>query len=48
VYPLVPGREYMSYDRLLLPLAADGVTVDMVMLLIVVLEHRSIDPSWPS
>ena len=48
VYPLVPGREYMSYDRLLLPLASDGVTVDMVMLLIVVLEHRSIDPSWPS
>lgn len=48
VYPLVPGREYMSYDRLLLPLATDGVTVDMVMLLIVVLEHRSIDPRWPS
>ncbi|MBK1670239.1 hypothetical protein CKO28_19605 [Rhodovibrio sodomensis] len=48
VYPLVPGREYMSYDRLLLPLAADGVTVDMVMLLIVVLEHRNIDPRWPS
>jgi hypothetical protein len=48
VYPLVPGREYMSYDRLLLPLANDGVTVDMVMLLIVVLEHRSIDPRWPS
>ena len=43
VYPLVPGREYMRYDRLLLPLAGDGVTVDMVMLLIIVLEHRSID-----
>ena len=48
VYPLVPGREYMRYDRLLLPLAGDGVTVDMVMLLIVVLEHRNIDPRWPS
>ena len=48
IYPLVPGREYMSYDRLLLPLAGDGVTVDMVMLLIVVLEQRSIDPRWPS
>lgn len=48
VYPLVPGREYMSYDRLLLPLASDGTTVDMVILLIVVLEHRSIDPRWPS
>mgnify|MGYP006437575267 CR=1 FL=1 len=47
VYPLVPGREYMRYDRLLLPLAGDGATVDMVMLLIVVLEHRRIDPPWP-
>lgn len=40
VYPLVPGREYMCYDRLLLPLASDGVTVDMVMLLVIVREHR--------
>lgn len=39
VYPLVPGREYMTYDRLLLPLAGDGVTVDMIMLLIVVLSQ---------
>jgi hypothetical protein len=48
VYPLVPGREYMRYDRLLLPLAGDGVTVDMVMLLIIVLEHSRVDRSWPS
>ena len=48
VYPLVPGREYMSYDRLLLPLASDGATVDMVMLLIVVLQHRTIEPRWPT
>jgi hypothetical protein len=44
VYPLVPGREYMSYDRLLLPLASDGSTVDMVMLLVVVREHRRKQP----
>lgn len=44
VYPLVPGREYMSYDRLLLPLASDGSTVDMIMLLVVVLEHRRKQP----
>ncbi|WP_156092670.1 PAS domain-containing protein [Rhodovibrio salinarum] len=46
VYPLLPGRDYMRYDRLLLPLAADGVTVDMVMTLIVMLEHRRTDPNW--
>ena len=42
-YPLVPEREFLRYDRLLLPLAADGRTVDMVMLLIVVLEHRKVE-----
>jgi hypothetical protein len=47
VYPLVPGREYMRYDRLLLPLASDGTTVDMVMLLVVVLEHRRLDTPDP-
>jgi len=42
-YPLVPDREFLRYDRLLLPLAADGRTVDMIMLLIVVLEHCRLD-----
>lgn len=26
-----PGREHMIYDRLLLPLASDGQTVDMIL-----------------
>jgi hypothetical protein len=43
VYPLVPGREYLRYDRLLLPLAADGATVDMVVLLVVVLSQGQLD-----
>jgi hypothetical protein len=43
-YPLVPDREYLHYDRLILPLAADGQTVDMVLLNIVVLEHRRVEP----
>jgi hypothetical protein len=38
-YPLVPDRQYLQYDRLLLPLAADGRTVDMVLINIVVQEH---------
>jgi hypothetical protein len=33
-----PGREHMNYERLLLPLAADGTTVDMVLALFLPLE----------
>lgn len=39
VFPLVRGREFMRYDRLILPLAEDGHTVDMLMLLIAVTEQ---------
>lgn len=42
-FPLVRDREFLRYDRLILPLAADGRTVDMVMLLIAVLEHVRMD-----
>jgi hypothetical protein len=39
-FPLVEGKEFLRYDRLILPLAADGRTVDMLILLIAVIEHR--------
>lgn len=42
-FPLVPGREFLRYDRLILPLASDGETVDMIILLVVVLEHCQVD-----
>jgi hypothetical protein len=38
-YPLADGEGYLRYDRLILPLAADGQTVDQFLLLIVVLEQ---------
>jgi hypothetical protein len=41
VYPLVPEREYLRYERLLLPLAGDGVRVDMVLLLVAVSRQRA-------
>ncbi|RDD62637.1 PAS domain-containing protein [Ferruginivarius sediminum] len=42
-FPLVEGKEFLRYDRLILPLAADGRTVDMLILLIAVIEHRRDD-----
>lgn len=36
-----PGREHMHYERLLLPLAADGTTVDIVLALFLPLETSS-------
>lgn len=38
-FPFIRGREFMRYDRLILPLADDGRTVDMLILLIAVLEQ---------
>lgn len=38
-YTLADGESYLRYDRLILPLAADGRTVDQFLLLIVVLEQ---------
>ena len=38
-YPLADGESYLRYDRLILPLAADGRTVDQFLLLIVVVEQ---------
>ena len=43
IYPLVPKREFLRYERLLLPLARDGAYVDMVMLLVVVDRQRGSD-----
>jgi hypothetical protein len=36
-----PGREHMHFERLLLPLAADGQTVDMVLALFLAVEPPS-------
>ncbi len=35
----ISGREFVAYDRLLLPLAADGHEVDMVMVVTVFSRH---------
>lgn len=35
VFPADPNRRFVTYDRLILPLAADGQTVDMLMLHVV-------------
>lgn len=48
VYPLVPEREYLRYDRLLLPLASDGLQVDMVLLLVAVRRQRASEVSGPT
>lgn len=37
MFPLLDGREFLRYDRLILPLAEDGRRIDMLLLLIVVL-----------
>ena len=42
-FPLVAGREFLRYDRLILPLASDGRTVDMLLLLIVVLAQNRVE-----
>lgn len=38
-YPLADGESFLRYDRLILPLANDGRSVDQFLLLIVVLEQ---------
>lgn len=44
VFPLFEGREFLRYDRMILPLASDGRRIDMFLLLIVLLEH----PRFPA
>lgn len=39
VFPIGDGESYLRYDRLILPLASDGRTVDQFLLLIVVVEQ---------
>jgi len=39
VFPMFEGREFLRYDRLILPLARDGREIDMLLLLIVILQH---------
>ncbi len=34
VFPRIAGREFLRYDRLILPLAADGINVDMLLLVV--------------
>ncbi len=43
VYPVEPGRETLRYTRLILPLAADGKTVDMIALVIAVIDQKRLD-----
>ncbi|WP_119166918.1 PAS domain-containing protein [Algihabitans albus] len=43
IYPVEDGREALHYYRLILPLASDGATVDMVALLIAVIDQRRLD-----
>jgi len=38
VFPRIEGREFLRYDRMILPLAADGATVDMLLLVISALQ----------
>ena len=37
------GTEALDYERLILPLAGDGATVDMLVLLIAVIDQRRLD-----
>jgi len=46
-YPLVEGREHLEYARLILPLAADGVRVDMVWLITAELRRVGEGPIGP-
>ena len=39
LYPIGDNESFLRYDRLILPLAADGRTVDQFLLLIVVVEQ---------
>lgn len=43
VFPLIEGREYLQYARLILPLAADGRTIDMLLLVTAYLERVAVD-----
>jgi hypothetical protein len=43
VFPADPSRRFVTYDRLILPLAADGQTVDMLMLHVVFRKITEID-----
>ena len=42
-YLVQNGREALDYHRLILPLASDGRTVDMLALLIAVIDQRRLD-----
>jgi hypothetical protein len=43
IYPVEEGKETLRYHRLVLPLAADGRTIDMIVLLIVVIDQTRLD-----
>lgn len=47
VFPMVDGREHLEYARLILPLAADGRRVDMLLLVTADLKAVAREPAPP-